>query len=258
MPSLPELQRRFAAALFAPDAAGQALPGEWFAGMRAPADSVRVHRNTVLSGYANALRLAFPALDRLVGEGYFDRLALEFVRQHPPAVPQLDLLGGPFAEWLAQRDDPALPAYAVVLARFEWQFDALARSSAAQPGLGAALALEGGLRLDLDATLRLHRDTWCIDAIREQLLAGDTGRLEAAVADRRPVTLALWRSADGVHVRALSPAPAAFIAAALAGASTDGAIAAASAQVPGIDGAALMDLLATEVLSAGYARIGSA
>lgn len=60
-----------------------------------------VHRNTVVHSLVTALADTFPATRARVGPEAFDRLAIEFVRQHPPDSPRLDRFGERFPEWLS-------------------------------------------------------------------------------------------------------------------------------------------------------------
>src|SRR5438552_2223021 len=60
-----------------------------------------VHRNTVLSGLSEALRLSYPVVDRLVGSAFFDQAALAFARRTPPREPVLARYGAGFADALA-------------------------------------------------------------------------------------------------------------------------------------------------------------
>lgn len=81
-----------------------------------------VYANNVVGSLVEALEAAFPATVRLLGELVFRRMALIFVRRHPPRVPQLLAYGDRFPDHLA-RQAPDRPAVAD-LARFEWAWNA--------------------------------------------------------------------------------------------------------------------------------------
>lgn len=102
-----DFQRDLARALLA--ATPQALPG------LEPA-RLGLHRRTVTLSLLDNLRLAFPVAARLLGRD-FDRLAIGFLRRHPPDRPQLPAYGAGFPAALADE----FPLAADV-ARLEWAF----------------------------------------------------------------------------------------------------------------------------------------
>jgi Putative DNA-binding domain len=61
-----------------------------------------IERNTFASTLIRALRLSYPAVDRLVGAAFFDGAARAFIDAHPPRSSYLDEFGGDFADFLAQ------------------------------------------------------------------------------------------------------------------------------------------------------------
>ena len=266
--ALAALQARMAAALLAADAAGQAMPEALFAGAHAGAVGLRVHRNTVLGALSNALRITFPAVDKLVGEAFFDRMAVAYARAQPPRAPQLDAYGRDFPQFIgAFPDTEALP-YLRELALYEWQFAELARCRA-EPGFtgpGPSLQLEAGARLQFIAQLQLHASTHPVESLRAAILAEDATALGRIASDIGEHHYALWRSEHGVSVRALSAPSARFLAAVYAGA--DAATALASAvNVERVDGASgdgarsesvIAQLLAQEILPAGFVRVAAA
>ncbi len=137
---LASLQARMASALLAADPHAQRLPSEWFRGAPAGTAGLRVHRNTVLSAISNALRLTHPAIERLVGEEFFDRMAIEYARAAPPAVPQLDEYGAGFAASIAGFPGTETLPYLSELARLDWELSALGRLRPEAEG-GAQLQL---------------------------------------------------------------------------------------------------------------------
>src|SRR5215510_3999238 len=63
-------------------------------------EALRVHRNTVLAGLANALRLTYPTVAWLTGEDFFDQVALDFSGKYPPRKACLSDYGIRFAHIL--------------------------------------------------------------------------------------------------------------------------------------------------------------
>jgi len=228
--SLAALQSSIGAALLAADASGQGLPEALFAGVLPGAEGLSVHRNTVLGALSHALRLSYPTVDRLVGEAFFDRMAVEYSRAHPPVAPQLTVWGAAFSEFIdgfAGTDN--LPFLAEV-ARFDAQFDALGRCAADEGFHGAKVELEldggSGVSLSFNAHLRVHRSRFDVRALRDAINAEDAAAIDAlnyrgAGKDSEAGSLgvehsyALWRTAAGVMVRELSPVSAKFVRAVL-------------------------------------------
>ena len=247
------LQARMAAALLAPDADGQALPEALFAGAHAGAAGLRVHRNTVLGALSHALRLSFVAVDRLVGEAFFDRMAVEYARAMPPRAPQLDEYGAGFAAFIRGFPGTEGLPYLGELAQFDWQFADLARHRPALDTGGPTLRLDGGVRLQFLAPLRLHAARYPVDRLRDAILAEDAAAL--GVIDLAPgdYHYALWRTPEGVRVRPLRAPSSRFLAAVYGGADSAEALAAAAGEQ---DRAPVTEILAEEILPAGFVRVG--
>ena len=258
------LQAQMSAALLAADAAAQQLPEALFAGALPGAEGLRVHRNTVLGALSHALRLTYPAVDRLVGEAFFDRMAVDFARAQPPSVPQLGAWGAGFAQFIADFPGTEQLPYLSELAQLDAQFDALARCVPDELFSGAVLHLDAGVQLHLISGLIVHAARFPLNALRAAILADDAAALGAIALTRRENYLALWRTRSGVMVRELSAPAARYLRAALAGANGEQALAAAadapaagaSAAGDGAANAELAALLEREVLQASFLRIG--
>jgi hypothetical protein len=254
--TLAALQSDMAAALLAADPGGQALPETLFAGVHAGAVGLRVHRNTVLGALSNALRLSFPAVDKLVGEAFFDRMAIEYARAQPPRAPQLDEYGAGFAASIAGFPGTGSLPYLAELAHFEWQLARLARMRAA-PAAGPVLRLDDGVRLHFAAPLWLHAAQYPVEQLRDAILAEDTATI-AAIAGRGPADAArggagdfhyaLWRTNAGVNVRSLGAGSSRFLAAVYAGVSASEALAASGH-------ADSTEVLGQEILPAGFVQV---
>lgn len=118
MPRLVERQRDFATGLLDPT---HPLPQ----GIIAPdgSQSVRrfsVYRNNVVVGLTDALRDAFPAVLRLVGEAFFRAMAHEYVRESPPRSSLLLAYGVDFARFIETFEPAATVPYLADVARIEW------------------------------------------------------------------------------------------------------------------------------------------
>lgn len=253
--TLESLQARMATALLAADAQEQAMPEALFAGAHPGAVGLRVHRNTLLGALSNALRLSHVAVDRLVGEAFFDRMAVEYARALPPRAPQLDEYGAGFAAFIAGFPGTESLPYLSELAHFDWQFAGLGRLCAAAEAAGPALLLGGGVRLHFLAPLRLHSARYPVQRLRDAILAEDAaapGAIDLTPGDYR---CALWRTHEGVRVRSLGLPSARFLAAVYAGSDGEQALAAAAGDLGAAEVAAI---LAQDVLPAGFVRVEAA
>ena len=82
MPALLDLQHGFAAAMLGePDSSlCKEIVGQGFT----PAERLRIYRNTFRWTLIEALRITYPAVDKLVGRDFFDAAADAFVRAETP------------------------------------------------------------------------------------------------------------------------------------------------------------------------------
>jgi len=253
--TLASLQARMAASLLAADPDGQRLPCELFSGAHPGAVGLRVHRNTVLAAISNALRMSYVAVERLVGEEFFDRMAVAYARAAPPCVPQLDEYGEGFAAYIDGFPGTESLPYLAALARLDWQLAEMGRTRCNADG-GPQLLLEGGVRLRFAVPLRTHCAPFAVDQLRAAILAEDVETLRAISLDPRDHYYALWRTEAGVNVRSLSAASARFLDAALTGAGGAAALAAAAAVDQSAEELAVG--LAREILPAGFVRVEKA
>jgi len=273
-PALAAMQGAMTRALLAEDAAGRAVPEAWLQGPEAARDGLHVHRNTVIGGCWNALRLSYPSLERWLGESTFAALAADFARLHPPAEPALTRYGETFGGFVASRLPDARQPLVRALAGFDWLFERVAQSAPATFVAGTAVPLGEGVQLYLAPGLRLHASAWPVETLRERLLALPAAAAPASL-DIPPTRglrhRALWRTAQGVHVQPLSGSAAALVGALLDGAPLAAALAAAADAEAGpraAPGSAagpdefaaradadLVQVLEREVLCAGFARL---
>jgi len=130
------------------------------------AHRLAVYRNTVSHGFCEALRLSYPATERVLGRDFFDQSALAFARAAPPRTPVLARFGAGFADFL-----DGLPAlvdmpYLAWIARLDWAVDQAALASAGFTERGLDFATERGpARLRAASSLRLLRSPFSILAL---------------------------------------------------------------------------------------------
>jgi hypothetical protein len=162
MPALRELQRSFAAALFAGE------PDEVFGEIAAPGgeidDRFDIYRNNVRAGFAKALAVAFPVIERLMGERYFQHIAEELRLAHPSRAGDLHHIGAPFPAFLRRRFGETQYSYFADVAELEWAYQESLIAADASPIRADVLrqidpSSYEGLRFTLDPAVRLvHSD----------------------------------------------------------------------------------------------------
>jgi len=255
--SLAELQSRMAAALMAADEPARELPEALFAGAMPGAEGLRVHRNSVLGALSHALRLGYPAVDRLVGEAFFDRMAVDFARAQPPAAPQLGAWGAGFADFIRGFPGTGQLPYLAELAHFDARFDALARTVPDDHFRGVVTPVDDTVRLCFTAGLLVHSSPYPVEALRDAILAEDATRLQTIDLEPGEHSFAMWRSGAGVMVQALGKAAAGYLRAALGGADGERALVAALAAAGPVAGgeASVAQLLQHEILQAKFVCI---
>ena len=116
MLSLQQYQDHFAAALMTDDLSANAA-GPLAALIAQP--GFNVHRNTVVKGCVDALQANYPAVARLVGDGWFRAAAAAYARAHLPERAMLLDYGARFAEFLARFAPAAALPYLADVARLD-------------------------------------------------------------------------------------------------------------------------------------------
>ncbi|MBI5612832.1 MAG: putative DNA-binding domain-containing protein [Gammaproteobacteria bacterium] len=205
MPTLPELQRDFVAAVF--DADSERFPGEVRDGRFGGARLFQIYRNNVFLSLTGALAAVYPVVQCLVGAGFFDYLADNFIRAHRPDSGNLHDFGGELAEFLAGfpacADHPYLPD----VARLEWAYHRVFHAAAPAFDLAALGAVPpeqyGALRFGLSPGARLIVSDYPLLAIwrANQPGAGDTTVDLGAGGER----LLVFRRALEVEFKLLAP-----------------------------------------------------
>jgi hypothetical protein len=198
MPALRELQRTLGDAL---------LSGTVPEDLSEPS-LLDVYRNTCLSTLSNALSLTFPALQRLVGAGFFEAAAQTFIRSHPPASACLNDYGQEFPAFLAQFPHASSLTYLADVARLEWAVnDALHAPDVAPLDLAALAALDpaqmAAVRFTPHPAVSTLRLDSAADAIWRAVLDGDETSMRAIDPQAGPVWLLIECDTLGVQVRRL-------------------------------------------------------
>lgn len=157
MNGLRELQRDFSAFVWEgkPGLGKRIVPNGF-----EPEQRLAIYRNNTLIGLTQALRDLYPTIEKLVGEGFFNRLGRDYIRRYPPNTGCLQTFGDRFAGFLAASGDVSGLLYLPDMARLEWlRHEAYFESDRA--GIDAASLTNvpperyGGLRFKLHPAVRL-------------------------------------------------------------------------------------------------------
>ncbi len=241
MPSLPELQRAFAAAVYAGDDAVTAhVRHDRFPAAR----HLQVYRNNVFESLVGALKAVYPVVERLVGTGFFAYAADGYIRRHPPTSGNLHDFGAEFAGFLADFEPARALAYLPDVARLEWAWHrafhaadqaplALVRLAAVPPGQ------YGQLRFRLHPSAQLAASDYPLLRIWEANQPAYAGDVAVNLAAGGEQLLVVRRGFD-VVIESLSAGDDALLRAFTAGQRFDEASAAALAAQPGYDLAAAL------------------
>jgi hypothetical protein len=207
MPALLELQQALRRQLFADGAsAGEALLAGEDSTLR-----LGIYRNTCLSALVNALRLSFPAVQRLVGADFFEAGAREFIRRRLPASAYLNDYGADFPGFLRQFPPAGALAYLGEVAQLEWAVNrALHALDAPRLDLTRLARLDEAALSRVSFTahpaLSLLRLESPADAIWRAVLDQNDAAMAAIDLAGGPVHLLIERDAAGVQVRRLGAA----------------------------------------------------
>lgn len=221
MPSLAEYQAQFCKALRGADSASTLFKQGAFA----IEDGLDIYRGNVAAAAANAWRLSFPTVERLVGAAYFDQLCAKRLQLDPPKSASLAEYCTQFPQFLQAVEHLHRLAYLAETARFD-----LALEHTANADRGARsfrLALDTQTVLVLEPTLECIFLHYPADEIRAAIET-DVATLANIDMSRRARWRALWRGANGVKLRPLSEGSGLFLSAILNGRGLDHALAKAA------------------------------
>ena len=187
-----------------------------------PADRVSIYRNTSRIALTNALRLNYPAVQRLVGEDFFAAAADIFITKEPPRTAWLDFYGAAFPEFLERFRPAASLPYLADVARLERAVSRAlhaADAEAVTPSKLAGLAesAQGRVSFLPHPSISLQSSKYPVDAIWRAVLARDDAALAAIDLGSGAVRLLIERRADAVDVTRLDERPWRFAEALFAG-----------------------------------------
>jgi hypothetical protein len=236
MPALLELQRAWSAQLLGDAASSGDAPS--LVDLRSPVDLpslgdallagndsaalLAIYRNNCRGTLVNALRLSYPAVQRLVGTEFFEAAAREFIARRAPASAYLNDYGADFPRFLRGFPPAAGLAYLGDVAQLEW---AVNRALHAPDLPGLDLARLAGLsesdlsrvRFGAHPGLSLLRLEFPADAIWRAVLDQNDAAMAAIDLAAGPVHLLIEREAAGVLVRRMQGAAWHFTAQLCAG-----------------------------------------
>jgi len=216
----------------------------------APAVALGVYRNTVFGALANALRVTFPTVDKLVGEEFFDHLSAAFVEAHPPSRGALSLFGDGFADFIQTYAPVAELHYLADVARLDHLID----RTLAKPDVSVTrlYALDANVSLEIPKSLCAIRLEYPADQIRDALEAGDDDALGRIDLSPNPHWLVLWRAGRSVMLRAINDRAGIFLSVLLAGSGAEAAFALAAADAAP---EAAMSAIQTDIFASNFVRV---
>lgn len=234
-PSLPELQRAFAQAVYADDAVTRHVCDGRFPAARL----LQVYRNNVFESLSGALKAVYPVVERLVGTGFFAYAADGYIRAHSPKSGNLHDFGERFADFLAGFAPAQNLSYLPDVARLEWgwhmAFHAADRAPLPLTRLAAiAPADYGALRFRLHPSAQLLASDYPVLHIWQVNQPDYTGETSVNLAEGG-VRLLVARPALDVEIEDLSTGDDALLRAFAAGHCFEEASRAALAAQPGYD-----------------------
>lgn len=211
-PSLPELQRAFAASL-----AGDDVPALWpWIAARGidPAARLGIYRNAGYAIHVDALEAVFPALRALVGEACFDGLATRYSARRGSASGNLQRFGRDFATFVQAQAETAAYAWLPDVARLEWlRQEALLAGEAETPSLPYLLQSLQEARADaIHLHLQPHVRVLCSEFPVLDLWTWALDPQGNPPDPRAPgQCVLLWRRHTRVHMQALDAARGALV-----------------------------------------------
>jgi len=212
MPTLLELQRAMRASIVEGDPAG--IVGSLADGIGP--DRLDIYRNTIFSGLIRALRLAYPAIEHLVGREFFECAADIFIREHLPRAAYLGQYGGVFSEFLHHFAPAASLPYLADVARLEWAVNGALHAPDVRPLELRELA-EIARENQCDVSFQPHpsvgmlRAEYPVDDVWRAVLAGDDQALAALDLASGPVFLLIESTKGDVEVTRLREAEWSFL-----------------------------------------------
>lgn len=238
MPTLLDIQRVMHSALVDPEAgdAEALIVGDGLL----PRERLAIYRNTIIGVLVNALRLSYPAVERLVGGEFFEGAARSFVAGRLPQSAYLNDYGREFPEFLNGFAPASSLPYLPDVAQLEWAVNR-ALHAPDQPSLNAAHlagvdpADHGRIRFSPHPSLTWLRVAYPADTIWRAVLNGDDAALAAIDLSAGSVALVIEHLPGGVTVSRLDDGAWQFLSSLCEGATLQAALDAAAGIDPGIE-----------------------
>jgi hypothetical protein len=133
MPSLAELQRDFAAAVFCPAEDGTALRRHCAGANERVAAGIAAYRRSVLLNLASAVEATYPLLRQIVGEAFLAEAARRYALAYPSHSGDLNAYGGDFDTFLATYPPAAELPWLPAVAELEWRVQQVYAAPDPQP-----------------------------------------------------------------------------------------------------------------------------
>ena len=89
-----------------------------------PAQRLSIYRNNSYEGFRATLAATFPVIEKLVGQGGFRGLALDYLGAHPSRQGNLTEFGRHFPRFLVERYEQSVLDYLAAIAALEWAYQA--------------------------------------------------------------------------------------------------------------------------------------
>jgi hypothetical protein len=203
-----ECQQRFGAMLLGGD---MELIREYVREVGAPQERrLTVYRNNVFYKLTEALEATFPAIKRLVGDGFFRYAAHEFIQAYPPDCPMLFKYGSDFGGFFDGFEPASAHPYLGDVARLEFAWlqayhamDASPLSTSALQALPTEKYAE--LRLEVHPSCQFISSKYPIVRIWEANIQEDDPKEEIDLSMGRDHVLVIRPDME-VEVRTLTPA----------------------------------------------------
>ncbi len=252
--SLAERQQQFARALLSSE---PVLPS----GLACPrgavgAERFAIYRNNVAVSLIEALRSAYPVVNRLVGDEFFSAMARAHSLLHLPSSPVLLAYGGDFPDFIGAFEQAATLPYLAEVARLEWFWLESYHAAEAEPLVIEALHTMAPFELP-ELRLNLHPSARLIHLVHPALAIwrahqepDDPGEMEFAEG---PEHLLCVRPYADVEIVPLSHGAHAFLETVRARATIGEAVEAALNAEPDIAIADLFPTLFGAGVFAGFA-----
>ena len=169
----------------------------------APTDRLSIYRNTSHTALTNALRLNFPAVQRLVGEDFFAAAADMFIAREPPQTAWLDVYGESFPEFLKSFEPASALIYLADVARLERAVGRALHALDAEPLeylqlLAVEPSIQGRLCFTQHPSVSLVFSPYPVDVIWRAVLARDDVALAAIDLSAGAVQLLVERRGDEI------------------------------------------------------------